>query len=752
MALSAESTQTAIKQAARRPTRIIPAIPLKLTQRRKQSTSAAKNVDQYASRSPQAPVGSSPSPAPTQASTASDENRVKSPESKPAVTTLRIDTGAQLQHQPLGLSPAEAPLSAANTEFSINHESAGPHDLERQPTYRLPPPFYPATHPSVHSPARSTAFPSYPPHPCIDPYRRPTAGQNAPSLASHTSTAGTPQNGMVYGSDGAYYPYVPFLNVSYQMPFLPSGNPSRESESYPSYPQTDNCSKNPANSDSYYPPQHPFEYPQSYGPMLSPAPPESFSPFSSVSPPGGSLSSLPTASSDGAAPSNPAEMLASSSPSVLDEAQEGHDLQTEASLEGTARGNERENALSWNDSGTVEEKFMISAAPEQSKIQDHVLAHFGSRDLADYVIQFRHEQSRFRPVEIPAHGLIIAQSPYLRSLMASSTDQHYPRTLVVDTNDRALSGEAFQLALGRLYGGALLEDEVDGSTEDRVQSAVAYAAAGQLLQMEEVARRGVELTTRLISWETAEQVLGLVAENDVENPWSEEVKKSNEAEVEGPQETATADSVQRQLVAATTEFISQHFPSEFPLDRDAPDMTLCPRLPACDAPSPAPQSAHPGLNGIQFGDHPTEEARVQIPPLQEINPTTKIISSILLSCPFSILKSILENGTLGNVAMTSRQELARAVVEERDNRRTTLLRRDRTPYVERRAKGAEWAVVGWRELVVMKGKKGEKGGKGGKEEKGEKGAKGDVGFSTGVEIRRVWKGYRTPFEGKKWRK
>lgn len=114
-----------------------------------------------------------------------------------------------------------------------------------------------------------------------------------------------------------------------------------------------------------------------------------------------------------------------------------------------------------------------------------------------------------RPLQMPAHRLILARSPALRSqLLTHGTPNG---KLHVSSDDPYLRSDAFWFAVQSLYGNPLHEvvpDPVEGSNNlEKFDLSLGYAAAGALLHVAPITIQGVRDASRLINWGTLEKGL-----------------------------------------------------------------------------------------------------------------------------------------------------------------------------------------------------------------------------------------------------
>lgn len=405
---------------------------------------------------------------------------------------------------------------------------------------------------------------------------------------------------------------------------------------------------------------------------------------------------------------------------------------------------------------------------ESENLAAYLLSQFRSQGLADYWLRLSHPDDKFEATNLYLHGLLIARSPVLAGLIHyAEKDENGWKRIHFRTADRFVLPGAFELALQRLYGQPLLD--IDGLVgagspvlsqyypdlqrsqfsivEARINFAVAYAAAGHILQISSVKRRGFEIVSRLINWEAIEKALVFAVDGGPGTDWSvdgpdvpsrtapssashqssavseilqcgKEASSTIGASVDGQGESESAHAASTygpmadSLLQDITRYIISNFPSDFELQTLAPPLTDVERLHATAESKPS--VSHPRLSFIQFGDRPSEEA--QRPSLQSL-----MLSRILLSVPFPVLKCIFEQ-----LEKEMQARLAQSIIDERERRRHRALRSRSVPWSARMADEANWNEVGWEESVDTM----------------------SVEAGSGVRLTRKWTGFRNPSRSK----
>ncbi|KAL5094812.1 hypothetical protein Trisim1_005544 [Trichoderma cf. simile WF8] len=372
---------------------------------------------------------------------------------------------------------------------------------------------------------------------------------------------------------------------------------------------------------------------------------------------------------------------------------------------------------------------------------------FASPELSDCTLELRYTDDRAAPVRIPGHRLIFARSAQLFNLLQKQTFQaspndRSPQTLLLETGSKWIRSDSFYMAVQRLYGLPLLhapprrvgmesgDVTAAGSVNEQIDFAISYAAAGHLLDWTPVVRRGCEVATHLLTWETLERVLEFALDGYRDKGSHEIYQYGNGSQV---------------LLNAVVTFLVHNFPSHFNFDTEAMEFVPYGRLPINPPPlakdtldNGVPPASAEGsivqlgkgrrpqkLNGIQFGDLSFSEAKsladANTPKAtRAAQPASfSILSRILVEIPFTQLKMILESSGSGNVngwANTeSRYRIIKIAVEERESRRRRVLDAvlsGRVPDAEAIRAGlcspeprdlGWWTALGWQEEMLPYG-------------------------------------------------
>lgn len=326
----------------------------------------------------------------------------------------------------------------------------------------------------------------------------------------------------------------------------------------------------------------------------------------------------------------------------------------------------------------------------------HLQQQFAAPELSDCTLELRYLDDRAAPVRIPGHRVVLSRSPQISTLLRKQAYQtgpsDHPQILLLETDSKWIRSEAFYMGVQRLYGVPLLpipprsgmdgEVVAAGSARERLSFALAYAAAGHLLQWSSLVRRGSVIATQILDWETIETAVEFALE---------------EYSDRGTHESFKYGEGSKRLLHAVVTFIVHNLPLGFAIDTSVPQPEHYARLPGY-APVPASSESDTTsptiargtsmqlgkgrhsrkLSTIQFGDLSVEEAQNDASdtprasrPAQPVSHA--LLSRILLNLPFGQLKMILESSGSGNVSgwanAEARYRTIKDVVEERERRR-----------------------------------------------------------------------------------
>ncbi|KAF7716208.1 Uncharacterized protein PECH_005125 [Penicillium ucsense] len=347
----------------------------------------------------------------------------------------------------------------------------------------------------------------------------------------------------------------------------------------------------------------------------------------------------------------------------------------------------------------------------------HLNSMFGNPELADIQL-FLSPESDSDGIVFPLHSVILAASPFLRSVMAAKS---YHEGRVDDI--RALTGHsfassaAFVMALRTLYGTplvgsatlraatlgglALSEDEITASfsvERAMVDFALCYAATGAFLARHEITQRGIDMALEHLSWETAEVILNFGI-----NPADYMVTCP---EVSFSPVTLSLSSSGFPVVRIDHFDDFQHVQADraqtaalkFITGAITPDFELYHRAQARFTPTRIPPPLHTlpysacrdfRLEKIRFGSMPSYAD------LRPKDPAILVPSAMLITLPYRVLRTaaaiMREQGNLTS-------ELLEEVMKVREERRLQALR-EAIRYGHAKVKSEDWAELGFKEFV-----------------------------------------------------
>ncbi|KAI4121244.1 MAG: hypothetical protein LQ347_006917, partial [Umbilicaria vellea] len=353
---------------------------------------------------------------------------------------------------------------------------------------------------------------------------------------------------------------------------------------------------------------------------------------------------------------------------------------------------------------------VASDHPRLSTLADYLLDHFNKPNFSDCRLQIVNTCNTFDILDLSLHSLLVARNPQIsEQLDATKPSVDGRKSLRIDISDRFVTTTALEAALRVYYGGPLMRQDKFGEGEQNMifqrngdlpryhtpppalDHALAYAAAGCLLQMPLVAQRGIQIASSLLSWETIEKTISFALEGGIITAWPEaqqetenETSPSNSLSTDSSKDhspiitpTSTDETHDREtlshpslstpengtyapytthLLRAILDFLVQNVPPGFILDVTAPPLTLIDRLPF--VPKPPPTSTKSRLSSIQFGDYSARG------PAAPDTRTTTTLSSVLLSIPFGLLTHIVDA-----LDEDLRREMLRPLIGERERRR-----------------------------------------------------------------------------------
>ena len=370
----------------------------------------------------------------------------------------------------------------------------------------------------------------------------------------------------------------------------------------------------------------------------------------------------------------------------------------------------------------------FNAPCSQASLVAHLLRNFNLPVYADCRLVLTHREERFGLTQWYLSSLLLAQSTKLQDLLQAARTSTDGRKLIqLNLTDRFVTPKSMESVLRVCYGesppafsGIGSQDIFPGTRGEALThwmtDALSYAAAGFLLKMDVVVLRGLDIASKILSWENLEKALSFGLESEIERGRSASAsvipayrslspvdgEQSSSGAYNSPpfQETPTTDNSTTSasgdyhpprpqsafdLLMHCLRFLIDRFPEAWKLDVSARPLADVDRLPiTAESQSPLSKSR---LCTIQFGDRPSEATT-------KATDRNLLISSILLSLPHIWLDYMLKS-----VGEPIRREIT-SIVKERERRRYVVLRSQSVSWEQRvAAKDYEWAEAGYEESV-----------------------------------------------------
>ena len=348
-------------------------------------------------------------------------------------------------------------------------------------------------------------------------------------------------------------------------------------------------------------------------------------------------------------------------------------------------------------------QFPLDIVSTQNSLSKYLLQRFNSIDsYADCCLQIAHKFARFQKTKFWVHSLLLAQSPKLQGLLNNSeVGSDGKRFVYLEMQDHFSTPSAIGSALRVLYGelphtftGYPVPIEPSKAAADVAKSwmdnTLAFAAAGQVLQLQSVVARGMQVAAAILTWDNLERAFSFTLDRELSQNWDKSTyllsfnfSATAPSSFDFPQ--ARMDTSEDLLYACLC-FLIANCPSSWILDVTARPIAHNDRLPiTAGSRSPLSKSR---LSRLQFGDHPSEiHAKLKDP--------NTILSSILLSAPFAIMKYLLDH-----FEESIKRRSSMNIVIEREARRQKVLQSHSISSAQKQAAADVWAEVGWKEFVV----------------------------------------------------
>ncbi|KAL8765300.1 MAG: hypothetical protein Q9209_007575 [Squamulea sp. 1 TL-2023] len=176
-------------------------------------------------------------------------------------------------------------------------------------------------------------------------------------------------------------------------------------------------------------------------------------------------------------------------------------------------------------------------------LSNHIIANFNNPTFADCELYISHVSRRFEPSVVSLHSLLIAQNSKLQALLQNADmREDGKKQILLDVKDEHVDPAALQSAIRICYGEqpslytgypneltsgvelSLSEVEVSLISEVEVSkawmhNALAFAAAGHLLDMIGVAHRGEQIASMILNWDNLEQALSFASDTRIKRAW-----------------------------------------------------------------------------------------------------------------------------------------------------------------------------------------------------------------------------------------
>ena len=366
----------------------------------------------------------------------------------------------------------------------------------------------------------------------------------------------------------------------------------------------------------------------------------------------------------------------------------------------------------------------VSSDPPFSslRLSTFLSQNFNSPQYADCRLRVIYENNNIEPEEFLLHRVVVAQSPALATLLATSEmDNHGIRLIHLEALGSFLTPTALRLALQTSYGQSPWDfiglDIPQGSSRPQtidaalwMRNALAFAAAGNLLQLEDVVARGVQIASTILSWDNIETALAFTMEGLVDSVPKDCLDKEH-VQPQGlgisgattppgalgqsfpaPTRSMTSLNPYRYGVAAyrvkqlCLRYLCDNFPANWKLNKSAHPSRCVDRLPV-EVKGQAP-SASSRFRHIQFGSLPALQP-------EDTDGLEGRMSSIVLSIPYSLLQELLEQAD----DVVDAKSVA-TIVSERERRRQQALKDQSVSYNQRATMPEAWGAVGWEESVT----------------------------------------------------
>lgn len=306
-------------------------------------------------------------------------------------------------------------------------------------------------------------------------------------------------------------------------------------------------------------------------------------------------------------------------------------------------------------------------------LRAYLLSQFQDGAFSDSVIEFVDESDALTTID--AHRLILARSLKLRDLIKVSKEDGSKLKIRIHAPTIHLRFGSFVDSIRFLYGAPapMIDPYGPIPPTERVTAALELVAAGSFLKLDVIAHRAVQAVFGYLRWESVPAVLALALDGGLSSVWDD----GSEAASDSSSDAATRSEIGNptyepyatEILHRFIDFAVQTIPPEFYIDGAAPQLVASPRLPTHSGSHERSNSRiNPRLSQIRFGEMGGDD--LQRPPFE-----ATVISSVLLSLPFPLLKALLESPPLMfRLGSDTHASVTRQVIHEREQRRLKALK------------------------------------------------------------------------------
>jgi hypothetical protein len=324
-------------------------------------------------------------------------------------------------------------------------------------------------------------------------------------------------------------------------------------------------------------------------------------------------------------------------------------------------------------------------------LRDFISMQFGNPIFADVVLEFTELNAVKPSTVLPVHSFLLVRSPTLLALLTQNSlpmTADHKKVLRIHAPDKFILASEFVEILRQLYGAPLLngheliqglrpfgphDPETTAIVLQNMTRSLAHAASGYFLGMPMVTSNALECAKQLLRWDTVERALSFALDGGLTPDWQARSRSHSASErPRTPSDSsaqyislATYGEFSSQFLQSIVDFLVSNFQPFFKFFPSAPQLLECPRLPIIR--DSRPSVSDPRLSRIQFGEMSAEA-------IGRPDFVTTLLSSILISVPFSVLKAILEHPVVSSkVGVPKIAEIMHLVIRERESRRQKVL-------------------------------------------------------------------------------